>query len=80
VKSTFTISKAQARFPALCRKKEATAVTRRGEVVALIVPTARMRDLFEQMEILANPDAMKAIRRARGGKTKEHPLSSLDED
>ena len=31
------------------------------------------------MEILANPEAMKAIRDAEEGKTKYHPLSILDE-
>jgi hypothetical protein len=38
-----------------------------------------MAALREQMEILANPEAMAAIRRARAGKGKYHPLSSLDE-
>jgi hypothetical protein len=31
------------------------------------------------MEILANPEAMKAIRDAEEGKTKYYPLSILDE-
>lgn len=31
------------------------------------------------MEILANPDAMKAIRDAEAGKTKYYPLSILNE-
>jgi hypothetical protein len=38
-----------------------------------------MAGLFEQMEILANPRAMAAIRRAKAGKTADHPLSALDE-
>jgi hypothetical protein len=80
VKTTVTISKAQSQFPALCRRTETTSVTRRGDVVAFIVPKARMLDLLEQMEILANPRAMKAIERARSGKGKNHPLSALDED
>jgi hypothetical protein len=32
------------------------------------------------MEILANPEAMKAIRDYEAGKTKFHPLSVLDEE
>ena len=80
VKNTVTVSKAQSQFPALCRRKETVSVTRRGEVVAFIVPKTRMLDLLEQMEILANPEAMKAIGRARRGKSKNHPLSALDED
>jgi len=39
-----------------------------------------MEALLEQMEILANPAAMKAIQRARRGEAKDHPLSALDED
>lgn len=80
VKKPVTVSKAQSQFPALCRRADTTSVTRRGEVVAFIVPKNRMLDLLEQMEILANPRAMKAINRARTGKGKDHPLSALDAD
>ena len=80
MKSTFSISKAQAGFPALCRRSETTPSTTRGEVVAFLVPRPRMEALLEQMEILANPAAMKAIQRARRGEAKDHPLSALDED
>lgn len=78
--STFSVSKAQAKLPALCRSQKTTPITKRGEVVAFIVPKARMQSLFEQMEILANTGAMKAIKRAKSGKCKNHPLSALDEN
>jgi antitoxin (DNA-binding transcriptional repressor) of toxin-antitoxin stability system len=80
MKSTLSVSKAQARFPELLRRKETTPITRSGEVVAFLVPRARMEALLEQMEILANPEAMKAIRLARAGKMKSYPLSALDEN
>jgi len=38
-----------------------------------------MADLLEQMEILANPEAMAAIQQARAGQGKYFPVSSLDE-
>ena len=79
-KPTYSISRGQANFPALCRRKETTAITNNGNVVAFIVPREKMESLLEQMEIMANPDAMKAIRRAKAGKAKHHPLSALDED
>jgi hypothetical protein len=79
-KSTFSVSRAQSQFPALCRRRETTPITNRGQVVAFLVPRPRMEALLEQMEILANPQAMKAIQRARRGKAKDHPLSALDED
>lgn len=76
---TYTITRGQADFPALCKCKETVSITRNGEVVAYLVPKERMDELLEQMEILANPGAMAAIRRAKAGKSKHHPLGSLDE-
>jgi len=80
VKNTLTITKGQALFPALCRSSKTSAITRNGEVVAFIVPRKRMADLLEQMEILSNPEAMKAINNAKAGKGKYYPSSVLDED
>jgi hypothetical protein len=80
MKDTLTVTQGQARFPALCRKRSTSAITRNGEVVAFIVPRTRMAALLEQMEILANPKAMAAIRRAREGTAVDHPLRVLDED
>jgi len=74
------VTKAQKEFPALCRSKETVSVTRHGEVVAFVVPRHRMDALLDQMEILGNPDAMRAIRQAKRGKGKFVPLSALDED
>jgi len=80
VKSSRTVTKAQRSFPELCRSKETVSVTRHGEVVAFVVPRHKMEALLEQMEILGNPEAMRAIRQAKRGKGKFHPLSVLDED
>jgi len=79
MKHTLTVTQGQAQFPALCRKGKTSAITRNGEVVAFIVPRKRMAGLLEQMEILANPQAVAAIRRAKAGKNVDHPLSALDE-
>ena len=79
LKDTLTVTQGQAKFPALCRKEKTSAITRNGSVVAFIVPRKRMVALLEQMEILANPEAMSAIGRARTGKTVDHPLIALDE-
>ena len=80
MKNTLTVTKAQAQFPAVCRSKETVVVTKNGEVVSFIVPKARMAALLERMEILADPEAMAAINKAKAGKTKDYPLSILDED
>lgn len=78
MKAKYSISHGQAQFPTLCRRKETTSINRNGEVVAFIVPRSRMQALLKQMEILSNPEAMKAIRRAKSGKAKDHPLKALD--
>lgn len=61
-------------------KKGSVPITKNGRIQAVIVSKERLEALLEQMEILANPKAMAAIRRAKAGKRKEYPLSVLDED
>ena len=80
MKTTFSISEAQAQLPRLVRSKETITVRKNDEAVAFIVPRERMEALLETMEILANPAARSAIRRDQSGKGKYLPLSVLDED
>jgi len=79
VKTTFDIAEAQARLPKLVRFKQTVSLRKNNETVAFLVPRDRMEALLETMEILANPEAMRAIRRDRSGKGKYLPLSVLDE-
>lgn len=50
---------------------------RRDETVAFLVSRARMEAIVETMEILASPEAMRAIAEHRAGRTKFLPLSTL---
>jgi antitoxin (DNA-binding transcriptional repressor) of toxin-antitoxin stability system len=75
---TWTVRQGQAQFSALCRKGKTSTITRNGEVIAFVVPRKRMAALLEQMEILANPEAMAAIQRAKAGKSVDYPLSALE--
>jgi len=79
--STYSITEAQARFPAVVRESRDTTVTitRRDEVVGYLLSPEKMEAIIETMEILANPKAMRAIRDYEKGLTKFHPLSDLDE-
>lgn len=79
--STYSITEAQANFPALVRESQDTpiTITRRDEVVGYLLSPARMEAIVESMEILANPKAMRAIRDYEKGRTKFQPLSALDE-
>ncbi len=80
MKTTLDIAEAQARLPKLVRFKQTISLCENNQTLAFLVPRERMEALLETMEILANPDAMRAIRRDRAGKTKYLPLSVLDED
>jgi antitoxin YefM len=80
VKTTFDIAEAQARLPKLVRTKQTVSLRQDNETVAFLVPRDRMEALLETMEILANPKAVRAIRRDQSGKGKYLPLSVLDED
>jgi antitoxin YefM len=80
MKTTVSVTQAQSQLPRLLRAKETIAVQRHEETVAYIVPRERMEALLETMEVLANPEAMRAIRRDQRGRSKYMPLSVLDED
>ncbi len=83
MKATYSVTEAQARLPRLLREAAAAerpvAITRRDETVAFLVPRERMEAILETMELLANPDAMAAIRADREGKGVYFPLEILDE-
>ena len=80
MKTTFDIAEAQARLPKLVRAKQTVSLRLDNKTVAFLVPRDRMEALLETMEILANPQAMRAIRRDQSGRAKYLPLSALDED
>jgi len=67
MKAKYSVSRGQAQFPTLCRRNETTPITGNGEVGAFIVPRSRMPALLEQMEILANPEAMKPFAAPKPG-------------
>lgn len=80
--TTYSITEAQANFPAVVREaaEHPIVITRRDKVVGYLLSPERFEAILETMEILANPEAMKAIRDYEQGKTKFYPLSVLDEE
>ena len=79
--TTYSITEAQAKFPAVVREaaEHPVVITRRDKVVGYLHSPERFEAILETMEILANPEAMKAIRDYEAGKTKFYPLSVLDD-
>lgn len=80
VKTIFDLREAQNKLPELVRSRQTVSLRSKDQTVAFIVPRERMEALLETMEILANPKAMRAIRRDQSGKGRYLPLSALDED
>jgi PHD/YefM family antitoxin component YafN of YafNO toxin-antitoxin module len=54
-------------------------ITRRDKTVAYLVSAQRMEAIVETLEIMADPEAMKALRGARKGEGKYYPVAALDE-
>jgi antitoxin YefM len=82
MKTTYSVTQAQAKLPTVLREcvHGTITITKRDEAVAYVVSRERMETLIETMEILANPKAMEVLRKDRAGKLKYYPLESLDED
>jgi len=79
--STYSITEAQANFPAIVRASQdhPVTITRRDEVVGYLISPERMEAIIESMEILANPKAMRAIRDYESGRTQFSSISVLDQ-
>jgi PHD/YefM family antitoxin component YafN of YafNO toxin-antitoxin module len=82
-RSTVTVTELQAQAPKIMRETERRgmlAVTRDGRVKAFLVSRDRVMAIIETMELLSNPEAMKAVRDFESGKARMHPVGVLDED
>ncbi len=81
MKTTYSVTQAQAKLPALLREcvNGTISITKHDKAVAYVISREKMEALLETMEILGNPKAMKALKDAREGKTKYYPLESLNE-
>jgi prevent-host-death family protein len=79
MKTTYSITEAQAKFPALVKEAadHPVVITRRDETVGYLLSPDRMEAMLETMEILANPQAMQALRDFEQGAEGYVPLSEL---
>jgi len=80
--TTYSITQAQANFPGVVREARSAPViiTRHDETVAYVISKQRMDAIKETLELLANPDAMAALRAARDKKTRYIPFDEIDPD
>lgn len=82
MKTTYTITAAQAGLPGLVRDVDdgaAIAITRHGETVAYVVSKRRLDGMLESLELLGNADVLRAVESDRKGRTAFKPLKVLDD-
>ncbi len=69
MKSTYSITRAQAKLPGLIRESvlAPVSITRHNETVAYIVSREQMEAITETLELLATPAAVEALRASQEG-------------
>ncbi len=77
---TYTIKSAQQKLSALVDEAadHPVTITKQGRAVAVLISIERMEAIGETMELLADPNAMSAIRKHREGVAVYHDCSALD--
>ena len=79
---TMEIAKARRELPRIVRglkKSGSLAISNQGRTVAYLISRDRVEAMFETLEIMGNPAAMKTIRDYEAGRTKFKPVEVLDE-
>jgi prevent-host-death family protein len=82
MKKAYTIKEAQRNIATMVRtaeRGELTTITRHDHPVAYVIGAERLGAIAETMEILANPDAMRAIRAAEAAREESILAESLPE-
>ena len=81
MKSTYSIKEAQSQFTSLVREAEnggMATITRHEKAVAYVMGANDLAALIETTELLANPQAHKAIADAETGKGRVYTLDDLE--
>lgn len=78
---SYTIKTAQQKFSALVQEvaDHPVTITKQGKAVAVMMSIDRLESIAETMEILADCEAMAAIRAHRQGEGVYHDVSKLDD-
>ena len=80
MKSTFSITEAQAQFPKLVRSQRLLGIARHNKVEAFLIPRERLESLLETLDLLADPATMSAVREHRAGKTSFRTLAEVEKE
>ena len=77
---TYNMREAQAQLTTLCRGDRQFVIANRNKPAFVAMPVADYEALMETLDVLANPAAMKEIRRARAGRGTYQALDLKDEN
>jgi len=82
MKSTYSITQAQAKLPGLVREAQGAPVliTRHEETVAVLVSKKRMDAIAETLELLASPGAMKSLQASQKGRVRYISIDEIDKN
>ena len=77
--STYSVGEGQVKLPFLVRegRDQVIRIIRSKKTVGYLVPTTRMEAIAETLEIMADGEAMHALRKAARGRGKYFPISAL---
>ena len=80
MKTSVSVSEAKSALPKLVRSGETITLLQNGEPVAFLISKERMEMILETMEIMANPEAMEAIRDYQKRKLKFIPWEKVEKE
>ena len=80
MKSTFSITEAQAQLSKITRGNSVVGFSKHNKVVGFYIPRERLDSLLETMEILANPEAMRVLNASKKGKLKYYTLEECEKE
>ena len=77
VESIVNVTQAQQQLPRLIRR-DSFAISRHGKIVGFYLSKDRIEALIETLELMGNPEFLKALKEARSGKANFYSIEELD--
>lgn len=71
------VTQAQQQLPRLL-KRDSFAISRHGKVVGFYLSKDRIEALIETLELMGNPEFLKALKEYKSGKMKFYDIDELD--
>lgn len=78
--NTYNIRELQSGLTKICRKREKFMIANRNHPLFVALPIEEYEALIETMDLLADPDARKALEMAKAGKNTYRELDLDDEN